>query len=438
MLYRIGAIGFVFACTSVAWLVLAEVVSHRTHRQDDKLKAEVGQLWGTPQFQRAPLLYWTTEETVVKRTPDGRSTEQTTQRRHLLPIGASRLQVGIHLEHRRKGLLWYSTYRVALDADYTATNTTGRPLDLTFELALLVSRAVYDDFALSIDGDSVAPLPLAEGHLRQQLHLEPGQSRQVRVSYESQGLEEWQYRFGDHVEQASDFELTMNTDFEAIDFPRQSLSPTRKERTAEGWRLTWQYDRLLTGASLGMVMPARLNPGPWVQEVTQAAPISLFLFFFVLFVFAAVKGIDIHPMNFFFIGAAFFSFHLLLAYLVDHLLIHYAFLAAAAVSVFLVISYMRLVVGLRLALVETGLAQFIYLVLFSYTFFFVEYTGLAITILCIATLFAAMQLTGRMDWSALLARPPVPRKSGRGSRSADNLESSGAEAPGSQGDGTEP
>ena len=144
-------------------------------------------------------------------------------------------------------------------------------------------------------------------------------------------------------------------------------------------------------------------------------------------------------MNYFFIGAAFFSFHLLLAYLADHLLIHYAFLVAAAVSVFLVISYMRLVVGLRLALVETGLAQFIYLVLFSYTFFFVEYTGLAITILCIGTLFAAMQLTGRMDWSALLARPPaVSRKSGRGSRSADNLESSGAEAPGSQGDGTEP
>ena len=57
---------------------------------------------------------------------------------------------------------------------------------------------------------------------------------------------------------------------------------------------------------------------------------------------------------------------------------------------------MRLVVGLRLALVEVGLAQFIYLVLFSYTFFFVGYTGLAITVLCIATLFVAMQLTGRM------------------------------------------
>ena len=94
------------------------------------------------------------------------------------------------------------------------------------------------------------------------------------------------------------------------------------------------------------------------------------------------------------------------------MLIHYAFLVAAVVSVFLVVSYMRLVVGLRLALIEVGLAQLIYLVLFSYTFFFVGYTGLAITVLCIATLFAAMQLTGRMDWSAAFAQPPAtPQKS---------------------------
>ena len=412
MLYRIAAIGFIFACTSVAWIILAQVVSHRTHQQDTKLKAAVGQLWGTSQSQRAPLLYWTTEETVVTQTPDGQVTEHSKERRHLLPLEASRLQVDLHLEHRRKGLLWYATYQVELDATYTATNETNRPLDLTFDLALPTSQAVYDDFALSIDGQPIAPLPLAEGHLQQPLHFAPGQSRQIRLSYQSQGLEEWWYRFGDHVEQVSDFELVMHTDFDAIDFPRESLAPTQKERTADGWRLTWQYDRLLTGASLGMVMPARLNPGPWVQDVTLAAPISLFLFFFVLFVFAAVKGIDIHPMNYFFIGAAFFSFHLLLAYLADHLLIHYAFLVAAAVSVFLVISYMRLVVGLRLALVEVGLAQFIYLVLFSYTFFFVGYTGLAITILCIATLFAAMQLTGRMDWSDVFARSPAtPQKS---------------------------
>ena len=77
-----------------------------------------------------------------------------------------------------------------------------------------------------------------------------------------------------------------------------------------------------------------------------------------------MRHIDLHAMHYFFIGAAYFSFHLLLAYLVDHMLIHYAFVLASAVSIFLVTSYMRLVLGARLAFVEIGVGQFIYLVLF--------------------------------------------------------------------------
>ena len=46
----------------------------------------------------------------------------------------------------------------------------------------------------------------------------------------------------------------------------------------------------------------------------------------------------------------------------------------------MVISYLRLVVGIRFAAVEAGIAQLVYLVLFSYAFFFKGFTGLAITI----------------------------------------------------------
>jgi hypothetical protein len=65
---------------------------------------------------------------------------------------------------------------------------------------------------------------------------------------------------------------------------------------------------------------------------------------------------------------------------VDHISIHLAFLIASAVSVALVVSYLRLVIGPRFAFREAAVAQFIYLVLFSYAFFFKGFTGLAITI----------------------------------------------------------
>jgi inner membrane protein involved in colicin E2 resistance len=98
---------------------------------------------------------------------------------------------------------------------------------------------------------------------------------------------------------------------------------------------------------------------------------------------------------------------LLLAYLVDHMSIHVAFVISSIVSVFLVVSYLRLVVGMRFAALEAGGAQMIYLVLFSYAFFFKGYTGLAVTIGAIITLFVVMQMTGRIRWADKFAGVPA-------------------------------
>ena len=105
-------------------------------------------------------------------------------------------------------------------------------------------------------------------------------------------------------------------------------------------------------------------------------------------------------------SAAFFAFHLLLAYLVDHLSIHLAFAAASLVSVALVVSYLRLAVGSRFAFVEAGAAQIVYLVLFSYAFFFRGFTGLAITVGAILTLFVLMQITARIRWNEVFTKRP--------------------------------
>jgi len=127
----------------------------------------------------------------------------------------------------------------------------------------------------------------------------------------------------------------------------------------------------------------------------------------VLFVLTTIRGINLHPMNYFFLACAFFSFHLLMAYLVDHISIHFAFAICSAVSVVLLVSYLRLVVGMRFAALEAGLAQVIYLILFSYAFFFEGFTGLAITIGAILTLFITMQMTARVRWTEKFAAGPV-------------------------------
>ena len=74
---------------------------------------------------------------------------------------------------------------------------------------------------------------------------------------------------------------------------------------------------------------------------------------------------------------------------------------------FLVVSYLRLVVGIRFASVEAASVQLIYLVLFSYAFFFKGFTGLAVTIGSVLTLFVVMQMTGRIKWTEKFAAPRV-------------------------------
>ncbi len=215
----------------------------------------------------------------------------------------------------------------------------------------------------------------------------------------------WTYAFaGQGVTQVRDFELTMKTDFEAIDFPAGSLSPTLKAPDGDGWTLTWKFGSLVTGQHIGMDPPDRLNPGPLAARITWFAPVSLLFFLSVMVILGVLRGYNLHPMNYAFLSAAFFAFHLLLAYLVDHIDMNVAFVIAAATSVALVVSYLRLVAGTRFAVREAGLAQVVFLVLFSYAFFFEGYTGLTVTIGAVATLFTLMQITARVDWGAVFAR----------------------------------
>jgi inner membrane protein involved in colicin E2 resistance len=228
------------------------------------------------------------------------------------------------------------------------------------------------------------------------------------IAYRSQGLDWWRYSFGRDVNRVKNFELVMTTDFKDIDFPQGTISPHFKDETPSGWKLRWKSDNLISGFQIGMEMPRKLNPGPLAAEISFFAPVSLGFFFVWMFVITLMRRIDLHPMNYLFLAAAFFAFHLLFAYTVDHIDIVLAFLLASATSVFLVVSYLRLVVGIRFAALEAAGSQLVYLVLFSYAHFFEGLTGLIVTIGSILTLFLLMQVTGRIRWSDKFGKGTSP------------------------------
>jgi len=428
MIKRISAIIFIFICTAVSWAILGATIFQRTYSLDSTSERSVASTWGAPQNQVPPSASFS--ELVPKKevtTENGKKIERVTQDLVIrpLPLESSHLKVDLNLEHRQKGLLWYSTYKVGFDGAYAFRNVSEKDQIVTFSLNFPTTQAIYDDLVFTID-DAPLVSTNAQNGVSGSVRVAAGKVATLKVAYKSQGLNDWHYSFGGSqvntvsgappaprgdISQVRDFSLQMTTNFKDIDFPDNTLSPTEKAETANGWNLNWNYKNLVSGYQIAMTMPEKLQPGPLAGRISFFAPVSLFFFFFLMLIITTMRGIELHPMNYFFLAAAFFSFHLLLAYLVDHVSIHMAFGISSAVSIFLVVSYLRLVVGTRFATREAALAQFIYLVAFSYAFFLKGFTGLAVTIGSIITLFVVMQVTGKIRWKEKFA-PPEPAPAG--------------------------
>jgi inner membrane protein involved in colicin E2 resistance len=413
LLRQILALAFIFACTAIAWMILGSTIVSRTYGANQQLQGRVASTWGTSQEQSPPTAHHTvTEPTSSTTVENGKIVvhNDKVERQVPLALESSRIRVKINLDPRQKGLLWYRTYAVDFGGDYVFRNDTAEAQNVSFRLKFPAQKAIYDGLQMKVN-DQVVSLATDDQGTVGQTRVPPLSTARLQVAYRSQGLDSWRYHLGDGIAQARDFQLVMQTNFRDIDFADDTLSPTAKLLTDGGWQLTWQYSNLVSGFQIGMTMPEKLQPGPLAGEISYAAPVSLFFFFFLMFIITTLRDIDLHPMNYFFLATAFFAFHLLLAYLVDHISIHAAMVISSVVSVLLVVSYLRLVVGTRFAALEAGTAQLIYLVLFSYAFFWRGFTGLSITIIAIITLFVVMQATGRIRWSerfAARSRKPLP------------------------------
>jgi inner membrane protein involved in colicin E2 resistance len=233
-----------------------------------------------------------------------------------------------------------------------------------------------------------------------EFRLNPAETKKITIYYKTRGTGKWIYKpessgFG----RIKNFTMKVRTDFEAIDFPEDSLSPHKKQVSANGCQLLWKADNLITSRPVAIVMPEKLNPGPLVSKVTFFAPVCLLFFFIVMMSITVIAKINIHPMHYLFISAGFFAFNLLFAYLVDVINVHLAFIISTVVTLILVNSYLRTALGAKYPWKWGAAAQFCYLILFSYSFFFKGLTGLTVTIGSIITLAVLMYLTVRIDWT---------------------------------------
>lgn len=415
-IFRVLATLGVLVAATIGWVVLGAVTSVRKDTAEHGLGERIDELWGTSQAQRPPALTfnWKTyrRERTEREDPKDKAkkieewTTVTEEHGKSVPLAGTKVRAELRSDLRRKGLRWYSLYGLTFDGTWRYQHE--EPVEGWLQLAFRFPSpdGLYDDFHLLVDGvDRGRELEPKNGEVNLVVPVRPQQAVTIAVAYKTRGRDEWRYEPADGVGLLRDVALDVTTDFPDIDFPAGSLSPTSKDRHEQGWRLGWRFAQVVTGQGLGVVTPQRTQPGELAAELAFSAPISLIFFVGILFILSVVRRIDVHPMNYLLLAGAFFAFHLLFAYTADRLPVEVAFALASAVSVALVISYLRLVVSPDFAWREAGGAQLVYLVGFSLAHFWKGVTGLTVTILAVVTLFLVMQLTGRIRWSDVFQRP---------------------------------
>lgn len=366
-----------YIAMALAWSAMAKTMQQRHQNLDYSLRHAVSNLWGSPHHQSCPVL------------SDGRRAE------------SAKVMVDLKLDYKKKGQYWYSTYTTDFQGEFQL------PEILLAEDRFLFPKpsgsGMFSDFRVEIDGLASLDYEEVEGNIS--ILLPDTAAKMVTVTYTAQGSEEWWFQF--HSEQGStrNVDLTVKTNFSEVDFPDGGLSPLKRVATNDGWEMNWKYENLMSGGKVGIDLPNRTNPGPALIDICRFGPAGLLLFFVALTVCSFAAGKSPHPVHYIFMGAGFFSFHLLLVYLGDVLPLAVAFTLSALVSIFINWTYGNRILGPEFSRNRLVPALVIYLVLFSSAFLVEGYRGLPLSILLVLSLHMLMQISTNVDWEGLDRSP---------------------------------
>ncbi len=109
-LKRLIAIGGIIVCTAVGWFILGSSVLVRSGVSLNRCGPEVTGGWGPLMTQPHPVIYY--------------NSPGSANGRHLIQPSQSDVAVSLRYEPKRKGLLWYRTFLVDFQGDYSLQNPT--------------------------------------------------------------------------------------------------------------------------------------------------------------------------------------------------------------------------------------------------------------------------------------------------------------------------
>lgn len=307
----------VFATT-----VIATQISDRQNFANSELYREVVDRWGAPIDQPAPSVRYVESGVVF--------TQLST-----LELASQDVRVNAAMNYRKRGLVYFSGFDFAFDADYSIANPLERAIDVVFvfPVALDRNRVLLQGLRFEVDGET-QPAELGDGRsaLVWTGRLEPEEKARVSIHFEGRGLDSFTYRL-DPAVPAKDFAFSMTVNGgHNFDYPGGVVPAHDVVEGDEGMTMRWAYPALESGVPVGTVLPSEKSFDTIIKTMAVRAWVPFLGLLIALTVLASLRGRVLRFYESYLVAAAYGFFFVLLSYLAAFM----NFYAAYAASIGLV------------------------------------------------------------------------------------------------------
>jgi uncharacterized membrane protein YvlD (DUF360 family) len=228
----------------------------------------------------------------------------------------------MRLNEREKGYALYSGYTLDVKLVYNIQNDSEFDTDAAFNFPLSSGQTLFENFVIKVDGaDLSQKLRIANDMVSWEAKMKPHQKSELSIAYSSRGMDYFYYQIPVQRE-IKNFVLTLTVDrlpVSLVNYPDGTITPTTVEPTKDGKGsiLTWNLDRAITVAGMGVSLLPPEQPGAQVLRVLVISPYALSLLGAMLALTMLIWGIPVRFLDLALLSAVYSMQFLLMAAISD-------------------------------------------------------------------------------------------------------------------------
>jgi hypothetical protein len=293
--------------------------------------ASAQSIWGKPHVQRELGYAHYANVLVTRELPREDPTKpalyENVMERQMVPqnsVTAFNGSVELTLSEREKGYALYNGYLINARFEYDVLNSSDKKTECDFDFALSPGQTLYDNFSISVDGEDISSqLRFSPDLVGWTTNFEPGETHKIVVAYQSRGMHTFYYQIPSQRE-IKNFQLAVTVDrlpVDMLNYPDNTLTPTRVDSTFDGRGsvLTWNLNKAITVAGMGIALPQPEQPGAQVLRVLSNSPYAVTLLGAILALTLLIRAESVNILSLSLLVAAYSVEFLLMAAVSDYL-----------------------------------------------------------------------------------------------------------------------